>query len=296
MLVSMDRTIRLPTGIEMAVDDVGAGNPAVLIHGWPETRYSWRHQLPALAAAGYRALAIDCRGYGGSTKPDDVDAYGLELVVGDLVALCDAVDLENPVLVGHDWGSVIMWTAAVLHPDRFRALVSLNVPYRGWCVGFPPTDFIREQLADRFGYVLYFQEEGRAEAAFAADPQGWLTRVYRSIAKDPDFMSAEELAVYVAAFVAGGMRGPLSYYRNIDANHRALAKYENASIDLPTLVIAADSDPVLPVSLTEGMQRWVADLVVRTVTDCGHWTQQEQPEQVNRALLDFLDRWKVNGE
>lgn len=285
----MERVVTLSTGIEIAIDDVGSGPAVVMIHGWPETKYSWRHQVPTLAAAGYRAVALDCRGYGGSSKPAGVDRYGLRDVVGDLTELLDVEGIDAPVLVGHDWGSIVMWTAAVLHPDRFRALASLNVPYRGWCVGFPRIDYIREHLADRFGYVVYFQEEGRAEASFAADPDAFLGQVYSSIAKNPDFLSAEDFAVYRDSFVAGGMSGPLNYYRNIDANHDSLAGFENAQIEQPTLVLAADSDPVLPPVLIDGMDRWVPNVAVVAVSDSGHWTQQEQPEQVNAALIDFLD-------
>jgi len=284
----MERIIRLGNGIDLAVDDVGSGPAVVMIHGWPETRHSWRHQVPALAAAGYRAIALDCRGYGGSSKPDELSAYALKEVVGDLIGLFDAAELQNPVLVGHDWGSIIVWTAAVLHPDRIRALVSLNVPYRGWCVGFPTIDYIREHLADRFGYVLGFQEEGRTEASFAADPDRFLRRVYGSIAKEPAFMAEADFATYRDAFVAGGMTGPLNYYRNIDANHLALADFADASIGLPTLMIVADSDPILPPSLAVGMERWLSNLTITHVGDSGHWTQQEQPGQVNEALLGFL--------
>ena len=282
------KTINLPDGIDLAYDDAGAGPPVVLIHGWPETRYSWRHQIPALAAAGYRAIAVDCRGYGDSSKPEPVGAYSLELVVADFVALFDALELSSPVVVGHDWGSIIAWSLAVLHPDRLKAVASLNVPYRGWSTGFPPTDYIREHLADRFGYVLYFQEEGAAEAAFEADPDDWLQRVYGSIAKDPGFPAPEDFAVYRDAFVAGGMRGPLNYYRNIDANHEAMTPHQNAPVTIPALMVAADSDPVLPASLVPGMERWIEELTVAEVADAGHWVQQEQPEQVNDALLSFL--------
>ena len=136
--------------------------------------------------------------------------------------------------------------------------------------------------------MLYFQEEGRADASFAADPDKFLGGVYSSIAKDPHFMKPEEFAVYRKAFVAGGIIGPLNYYRNIDANHDALAEFENAPIRLPTLVLAADSDPVLPPELIDGMERWVPNLSVVPVSDSGHWTQQEQPEQVSIALIEFL--------
>lgn len=284
----MEQTVLLEGGIEIATDDGGDGIPVLFVHGWPETKHSWRHQLPALRAAGYRAIAMDCRGYGGSSKPADPAAYGIEQVVADVLGLCEALDLDRPVIVGHDWGSIVAWSSVVLHPATFRAVVSVNTPYRGWAVGFPPTSYIREHLADRFGYVLYFQELGPADASFASDPDRFLRRVYSSIAQDPDFMSAADFAVYRDAFVAGTMTPPLNYYRNIDANHEALAAYGNAVIELPTLMIAADSDPVLPVALVDGMERWVPNLEVVVVENSGHWTQQEQPDHVNRALLDFL--------
>jgi pimeloyl-ACP methyl ester carboxylesterase len=284
----MERTVALGTGVDLACDDAGEGPPVVLIHGWPETKYSWRHQVPALAGAGYRAIAVDCRGYGGSSKPEAVEAYSLELIVADFIALFDALELPSPVVVGHDWGSIIAWSLAVIHPDRLRAVGSLNVPYRGWATGFPPIEYIREHLADRFGYVLYFQEEGPPEAAFAADPDGWLRRVYDSIAKNPRFLQAADFAVYRDAFVSGGMRPPLNYYRNIDANHAAMTAFENAPVTLPALMVVADSDPVLPASLVVGMERWIEDLTVAPVAEAGHWVQQEQPGRVNQALLEFL--------
>lgn len=286
----MERTISLPTGIELCVDDVGDGPAVILIHGFPETKFSWRHQLPVLAANGYRALAIDCRGYGGSSKPAATDAYGLGNVVADVVALIESEGLESPVVVGHDWGSIITWATAVLHADRLGAVASLNVPYRGWCVGFPTIEFIKEHLMDRFDYVVAFQDEGRMEASFAADPAGWLRRIYTRLAGDDWFLSDDEFAAYVGAFTASGLRGPLSYYRNIDANHDSFAAFENAPIEVPTLMVVADRDPVLPASLAEGMERWIGDLEVVPVADSGHWVQQEQPGTVNAALLRFLER------
>lgn len=284
-----ESTVAVGGGIELAVTEAGEGPAVVLVHGWPETKHSWRHQLPALADAGYRAIALDCRGYGGSSKPSHRDAYGLVKVVEDVIGLVEAMALSHPVLVGHDWGSLVTWTAAVLHPDRFRALASLNVPYRGWCVGFPTIDYMREHLADRFGYVIAFQAEGRTEASFNKDPDGFLQRVYGSIATDSGFMSDADFAVYRNAFVTGGMTPPLNYYRNIDANHEAFESFENAEIHLPTLMVTADSDPILPPSLAIGMERWIPNLTVEHVTGSGHWTQQEQPGQVNAALISFLD-------
>jgi pimeloyl-ACP methyl ester carboxylesterase len=275
-------------GIELAVTEAGTGYAVLLLHGFPELGYSWRHQLPALAAEGFRAIAPDLRGYGESAKPGEVEAYGLLTLVDDVVGLLDTAGLEEVALVGHDWGSIIAWTTALLHTERISRLVSLNVPYRGWCAGFPTTGYIQEHLADRFGYVLMLQQPGVAEAWFESDPAGKLGNMYRRAAADPDFLTDDEFDTYLRAFVAGTITGLANYYRNIDANHTATAHLENAPIEIPAMMVAADSDPVLPVSLTEGMDRWVPDLRLELVSDCGHWTQQEQPEHVNRLLVDFL--------
>lgn len=279
----------VPVGdVELAVTDLGDGPPVVLVHGFPELAWSWRHQLPALVDAGLRAIAYDQRGYGGSSKPEAVDAYRLDRLVGDLIGLLDALGLERAHLVGHDWGSIVVWATAILHPERVERVVSLNVPYRGWFCGFPTTDYIAEHLADRFGYVLTFQERGVTEARFAADPEAWLRRIYTSIAADPGFLGDEAFGVYLEAFRAGGLAGPLAYYRNIDANWALAAPHADEPLRASTLMVVADADPVLPSSLVEGMERWVPDLEVVAVERCGHWTQQERPDAVNRALVGFL--------
>lgn len=275
-------------GIELAVTEAGAGYPLVLLHGFPELGYSWRHQLPTLAGAGFHAVAPDLRGFGTSSRPDDPSTYGLLTLVEDVVGVFDALEADTVSLVAHDWGAIIAWTVALLHPDRVERLVSLNVPYRGHPAAFPTTDYMREHLADRFGYVLMLQEPGVAEAWFAADPAGALDSFYKGAAANPDFLSDDEFRVFVDAFAAGGITGPANYYRNIDANHRATEHLVNAPVAVPTLLVMADADPVLPSTLADGVDRWVSDLRVETVADCGHWTQQEQPQAVNRLLLDFL--------
>ncbi len=290
----MESTIRVVNGIELAVVDEGAGDPVVFIHGFPELAYSWRHQIPALSDAGFRAIAYDQRGYGGSSKPETVGAYALTELVGDAIGLLDTLDLERATLVGHDWGSIVVWAAALMHPDRVERVVSLNVPYRGWCAGFPTIEFIREHLADRFGYVLSFQEPGVTEAVFEADPYDWLRTVFVGNAADKDFMSVEELAVYRDALVEGGLFGPLGPYRNIDANAAATEHLANAPITQPTLMITADRDPILPPLLADGMDRWVGDLTVVGIEHSGHWTQQEQPDHVNAILLEYLGRDSTN--
>ena len=284
----MESTMRAVHGIDLAVVDEGDGDPVVFIHGFPELAYSWRYQIPALAAAGFRAIAYDQRGYGRSSKPDDIDAYALAHLVGDAIGLLDELGLERATFVGHDWGSIVVWAAAIMHPDRVERVVSLNVAYRGWCAGFPSTEFIREHLADRFGYVLSFQEPGVTEGAFESDPSAWLRTIFFGIAADKDFMSNDDFAVYREAFVDGGLFGPLGPYRNIDANAAATEHLANAPITQPTLMVTADRDPILPSTLADGMGRWVADLTVSHIEHSGHWTQQEQPAQVNRALIKFL--------
>jgi len=277
-------------GVALSVDDRGTGDPVVLLHGFPELAYSWRFQIPALVDAGYRVISFDQRGYGGSDKPDAVEAYDLEHLVGDVVGVLDRLGIDTATIVGHDWGSIVAWTMAVTRPARVSRVVSLNVPYRGACFGFPTTTVLAEQFAERFGYVLMFQEEGKAEAGFAADPQSWLMGFYAGGARGRQYMTDEELATYVEAFASGGITGPVNWYRNIDRNVAALAHTLNAAITQPTLMMAADSDPVLPLLLTEGMARWIDALDVVVIEDCGHWTQQEQPDAVNAALIEWLDR------
>ena len=276
-------------GVDLSVVDEGEGDAVVFIHGFPELAYSWRHQIPATAGAGYRAIAFDQRGYGSSDKPDSVDAYALDELIGDTIGLLDTLGIETATLVGHDWGSIVVWSTALAHPDRVDRVVSLNVPYRGWCAGFPTTEMIREQLSDRFGYVLGFQEVGVTEAAFAADPRAWLETIFLGIAADRGFMTDDEFAVYLDAFTDGGLFGPLGPYRNIDANAAATAHLSNAPITQPTLMITADRDPILPASLADGMERWIPDLTVAAIAGSGHWTQQEQPGQVNAAIIGFLE-------
>ncbi len=276
-------------GVTLAVDDEGAGDAIVLLHGFPELAYSWRYQIPALVGAGYRAIAFDQRGYGDSSIPEAVSDYTLTHLVDDVIGVLDALEIEKATIVGHDWGSIVAWSTAVTHPERVSRVVSLNVPYRGSCVGFPTTDVIREKLADRFGYVLMFQDEGVVEALFEADPRAWLKGAFAMVAGNKDFLSDHEFDYFLKPLISGGITGPVNYYRNIDANNEMFARYLHAPITQPTLMIAADADPVLPLSLAEGMDRWIAQLTTVTISNSGHWTQQEQPAAVTGALLDWLD-------
>jgi pimeloyl-ACP methyl ester carboxylesterase len=275
-------------GTTLAVHDIGSGPAVVLLHGFPELSYSWRHQVPALVDAGYRVIVPDQRGYGASDVPEAVDEYSLELLVGDVVGLLDRLDAPTATIVGHDWGSIVAHTAALTHPKRFDRVVSLNVAYRGACWGFPSIGFIREHLADRFSYVLMFQEPGVAEAGFTADPEAWLNAFYLGGSRGRVFLDTDELATYVDAFRGTGISGAVGWYRNIDANAARYEHLKNAPITQPSLLLAADGDPVLPLSLADGVERWSPDIDVVVIDDCGHWTQQEQPAAVNDALIGWL--------
>jgi len=277
-------------GVTLAVDDRGDGYPIVFIHGFPELAYSWRHQIGPLADEGYRCISYDLRGSGGSSGPDEISAYSLAVQVEDVIGILDRLGLEHAAVVGHDWGSIIAFATALRHPDRISHVASLNVPYIGWPSGFPSTDVIGERFGGRLGYVLSFQEPGKTESTFRADPAAWLRRVITGVAGRPDFMSEAEFGVYVSAHTDAGLTGQLNLYRNIDLNVEAWAEYAGRPIVQPTLMVTVDSDPVLPRSMVDGMGSFVPDLEVRHVADCGHWSQQERPDEVTEILSDWLGR------
>lgn len=277
-------------GVILSVDDRGDGYPVVLIHGFPETSFSWRNQVPALSDAGFRPISYDLRGSGLSSGPEAIEAYSLANQVDDAIGILDRLGIDRAAVVGHDWGSIITYAAALRHPDRVSHVASLNVPYLGSPAGFPPIDIIRRKFADRLGYVLGFQEPGDTEARFAADPDSWLRKVYAGVAGNENFLSEPVFSHYRDAFVASGLSGQLNLYRNIDRNSEEMADLAGARISQPCLIITADRDPVLPAALADGMATFVDDLEVSHLTECGHWSQQECPEAVNSILLDWLDR------
>ena len=300
--------------VSLDLHEAGApgGIPVVLLHGFPEIAYSWRAQLPALAEAGRWVLAPDQRGYGGSDAPEPVEAYRMEALTGDMLGLLDAVEAEQAIWVGHDWGGLVAWELARRHPDRTAGVVGLNTPY----LPRPPKDPVA-RLRERFGpahYIVWFQHRGLPELLFEAD----LRRSFRFFMRRTDgqrrtgaeraklaalaealeyfhpqpehqLLSPDELDVYVEAYRRSGFRGPINWYRNLPANwvkSEGLAEHVAA----PALMITAEFDPFLPPELAEGMERFVPDLERACIPECGHWTQQERPEAVNRILLDWLHR------
>ena len=278
-------------GIRMHFVEQGEGFPVLLLHGFPELWYSWLFQITALAKAGFRAIAPDMRGYGETDKPEGILAYDMEHLVEDMIGLLDALEIEKAVIVGHDWGGVIIWPMALMHPDRVERVISLNIPFHGHARERPTESFKR--LPDgRFNYILYFQEPGRAEADIEPDITGWLNQTMRSIAVQQEWITDETIKVFADAFKKGGVTGPINYYRNVDRNWELTAHFAGKQITIPSLMISAEGDPILKPETTEGMETVVPNLTHHLVRDCGHWTQQEQPDEVNRVIEEFLSDLK----
>jgi pimeloyl-ACP methyl ester carboxylesterase len=306
-------------GLRMHVAERGAGPLVVLLHGFPESWYSWRHQIAVLADAGFRAVAPDQRGYGRTDTPDDVARYTLLHLVGDVIGLIDACGEERAIVVGHDWGAPVAWHAALLRPDRVAGVAGLSVPYtpRG---PVSPMSRWREAYGDRF-YQVYFQAPGVAERELEADVAETMRRLLVGSSGDrprdgaglapgvlpagggfldvlragdtlPPWLTQEDLDVYVREFTRTGFTGGLNWYRNQDRNHELLAPWQGAAVTPPALYIAGTRDPVVAFP---GMDRLIANLgafvpgLRETVMldGCGHWTQQERPDEVSARLVAF---------
>ncbi|MEU1289956.1 alpha/beta hydrolase [Kitasatospora sp. NPDC005856] len=312
------RTIEGPAG-RLHLVEQGTGPLVLLVHGFPESWYSWRRQLPALAAAGYRAVALDVRGYGRSSKPAATDAYRMLDLVEDNVALVRALGEDRAVVVGHDWGSNIAATSALLHPEVFRAVGLLSVPYAP--PGGPrPTDVFAQMGGDQEFYVSYFQEPGRAEAEMEPDLRGWLAGFYAAMSADtmptrgepdphfvartggrlrdrfpsgklPTWLTEDDLDVYAGEFERTGMTGALNRYRNMDRDWEDLAQYRGAPIKQPSLFIggALDASTTWMADAIDAYPATLPGLASTHIMDgCGHWIQQERPEEVNRLLTSWL--------
>jgi pimeloyl-ACP methyl ester carboxylesterase len=306
-------------GIRLSVTEAGEGPLVLLCHGWPELAHAWRHQIPALAAAGYRVAAPDMRGFGRSEAPAEQDAYSILHLVGDMVGLVQALGATEAVIVGHDWGASVAWHAALLRPDLFRAVAALSVPFRSRGPAAPVQALIAAGRS-RF-YWVYFQDPGRAEAEFEADPEETLRRILGGLSatdgpRDPNevlmlpegggfldmlrrpealpaWLSQEDLATMATAFRASGFRGGLNYYRNLDRNWALTAPWVGASVRQPALFVAGRRDPVILSPFgrqaMEAMPRHVPGLRRSVLIEgAGHWIQQERPAEVTAALLDFL--------
>jgi pimeloyl-ACP methyl ester carboxylesterase len=311
-------------GIRMHIAECGAGPLVVLCHGFPESWYSWRHQLSALAEAGFRVIAPDMRGYGQTDQPEAIDQYTLLHLAGDMVGLLDALGAADAVIMGHDWGAPVAWSSALLRPDRFRGVVGLSVPF--WQrLPIRPTSLMSQNEEAVF-YQLYFQSPGVAEAELERDVRRTVRNLLYSGSGDtphspdagkpgyevgmvprnggfldgmmnpqtlPAWLTEADVDFYVAEFTRTGFRGGLNWYRNIDRSWELFAPFAGKQISVPGLYIAGDRDLVVGF---RGIEMILANLP-RAVPNlrgtlflkgCGHWTQQERPAEVNAAVLDFL--------
>lgn len=300
-------------GIRLHVAEAGRGPLVLLLHGWPETSYSWRHQLPALAAAGYHAVAPDVRGCGRSDKPGAIEAYRMSALLDDFTGLLDAMDEKSAVVVGHDWGATMAWTGAALRPERFRAVVGLSVPHLGRAP-LPPTQLFRTIFGEKWFYVLYFQEPGVAEAELEADVPRTMRAILAGDALDPTaaanrakrpgdglltgirvpeilpaWLTEDDLAHHARELEASGFRGGLNRYRNMDRDWEELPELATARIEQPALFIVGERDPGRSLAPVDAMTQLVPGLQeVCVVPGAGHWVQQERPAEVNAAILGFL--------
>ncbi|HET9875445.1 MAG TPA: alpha/beta hydrolase [Mycobacterium sp.] len=304
-------------GVRLRIVEAGdRGAPVVLLaHGFPELAYSWRHQIPALADAGFHVLAPDQRGYGGSSRPEEVAAYDIAALTADLAGLLDDVGAQRAVWIGHDWGAPVAWSAAQLHPDRVAAVVGLSVPPVPRAK-VPPTQAFRMIFGENFFYMLYFQQPGIADAELGGDPARTMRRMIGGLHQSgdsgaaarmlapgplgfidrlpepaalPDWISADELGHYVTEFTRTGFTGGLNWYRNLDRNWEIMADPVAATIAVPALFVAGTADPVLGFTRRDRAAEVVTGPYREVMIEgAGHWLQQERPGEVNAALLEFL--------
>ena len=292
--------VRVRAGdVELAVREHGPaeGPVVVLLHGFPEIGYSWRHQIAPLAEAGYRVLVPDLRGFGDSDAPQAIEAYAIDVLVDDVLDLIDHAGARRAIVVGHDWGADLAWKTAWLHPERICAVGGLSVPFVPRPPA-PPLPIMRRHLGEDF-YIVWFQEPGVAEAALERDvrrtlstPRVWDAAWAADRAEDPprpSFLTEQELDVYVEAFSRTGFRGGLNWYRNIDRNWERTAMVAKRRIEQPALFLTGERDPVRRFMPADAMAGWVTDLRVNEVIPAaGHWLQQHAPGAVNERLLRWL--------
>jgi pimeloyl-ACP methyl ester carboxylesterase len=300
----------------------GSGRMVLLVHGFPESWYSWRHQLRALATAGYRAVAIDVRGYGRSSAPPHVEDYRMTQLVADNLGVVEALGERSAVIVGHDWGAPIAWSSAWMRPDVFTAVAGLSVPFAGRGPTRPTMGF-RAMGGEEEFYIEYFQQPGRAERELEVDVRNWLLGFYYSISGSaptqfvgggtvgsipwghemkerfvypesdawPDWMSAADLDFYTAEFERTGFTGGLNRYRNVDRDWEDQAHLAGRPIEVPALFIGGDRDgPTIWGRAAIERFPLTLPLLTRSIIldGCGHWTQQERAAEVNAALVEFL--------
>jgi pimeloyl-ACP methyl ester carboxylesterase len=303
-------------GIRMAVYEQGAGVPVVMSHGFPELAYSWRHQLPSVADAGFHAIAPDQRGYGLTDRPEAIESYDIHHLTGDLVGMLDALKIEKAVFVGHDWGGIVTWAMPLLHPHRVLGVVGVNTPFLPRAP-MDPIALMRAAYGENM-YIVFFQKPGVADALLAADVGKTLRFFYRKSAmtieefdkRPPEernlalaaalqtdertwpgepLLTEEEFEFYFTAFSRTGFTGGINWYRNFTRNWQTTEGIAQ-KVDVPCLMVMAENDIVLRPSLADGMKAFVPDLEKHLIKDCGHWTQAEKPTELNQVLTGWLKR------
>lgn len=303
-------------GITLSVHELGAGPAVVFCHGWPELAYSWRYQLPAVSAAGFRAIAADQRGFGGSDRPEKIEHYDLLHLCGDMAGLLDALEIEKAIFVGHDWGGMVAWGMPLTHPDRTAGAIGVCTPY----LPFPPTKDMRALVGgdDEKLYILWFQQPGVAEGVLDSrarqlfetlmrepmPPEQAAARMLESGSLDLNpfrrldeiepsgelIVSEQELSVYAETYERTGFRGGINWYRNIDRNHELLPGLGSQKLELPCLMVTAEWDVALRPEMAAGMPALCSDLEMHQVAKAGHWIQQEKPDELNAILTSWLTR------
>ena len=306
-------------GIRMHITEQGEGPLVIMCHGFPELGYSWRHQLPALAEAGYHAVAPDQRGYGRTDRPESVEAYDIFQLVGDMVGLVHALGEEKAVIAGHDWGAPIACHCALLRPDIFHALILLSVPFspRSWN-SITPTEAMKAMAGDNQFYIVYFQEPGKAEAELEEDVRETMIKALYSLSGDPPpekrwnflfdrgqtfldtvympdhlpaWLTDQDIDFFTEEFERTGFRGGINYYRNIDRNWELTPFLSEAKIHQPSLFMAGELDGVIAMSrqafdnLEDSMPSLKQKILI---PGAGHWVQQERPAEVNDLIIEFL--------
>lgn len=329
-------------GIRMAVYTAGSGPPVILLHGFPELAFSWRHQIPALARAGFTIIAPDLRGYGLTDRPTAVTDYDMTHLTGDLVGLLDALGLAKATFVGHDWGGIIAWHMPLLHAERVAAVIGVNTPFvphemlwlhPALIEKIRPEGFLADPKKDPISqmrqvfasdmYVLLMHDGDRADRLMNRDVRRTiassmrkhvitqeeyqrlppaahqLNRLDRLAEPEPPtlpgepILSADELAFFVESFSRTNFTPGMNYYRNLSRNWRAGLEIDQ-TVRVPALMIAAEDDIVLSPAMMDGMERFVPDLEKHVIEDCGHWTNQERPDDLNRIMIEWLHRRRLN--
>ncbi|XP_045847402.1 bifunctional epoxide hydrolase 2 isoform X2 [Meles meles] len=303
--------VPIKPGVRLHFVELGSGPAICLCHGFPESWFSWRYQIPALAQAGFRVLALDMKGYGESSAPPEIEEYSMEVLCQEMVTFLDKLGIPQAVFIGHDWGGMLVWNMALFYPERVRAVASLNTPFIPANPNVSPMERIKANPV--FDYQLYFQEPGVAEAELEQN----LSRTFKSFfraSNDMAFLSVsrvremggllvrapeepspssivteEDIGVYVQQFQKSGFRGPLNWYRNMELNWQWGCKAVGWKILIPALMVTAEKDPVLVPEMSKHMEDWIPNLKRGHIKECGHWTQMEKPTELNQILTEWLE-------